>query len=192
MVFSHRFNNFLLRTSTQVTAQVRAQQSQEAWSVWLSNIRIYLFLSLWDNGKTLDWNAVVRSPPTPLKKKKKPQKTTTKEFSLNSPRFGPAAGISSRLHRPAWSGFNPASLSAWEMRNFAALEELDKHKEQRPQRAEISQTSAAWQAGQPGLILEWWLLPPCIDTNFQVLETLKNYSRRLFIAAFGLTKPLLK
>lgn len=46
------------------------------------------------------------------------------------------------------------------MRNFAALEALDKHKERRPQRAEISQASAAWQAGQPDLILEWWLLPP--------------------------------
>lgn len=98
-----------------------------------------------------------KSSHSPKKRKKK---TTTKEFSLNSPRFGLAAGISSRLHRPAWSGFNPASLSAWEMRNFAALEELDKHKERRPQRAEISQTSAAWQAGQPDLILEWWLLPP--------------------------------
>lgn len=103
-----------------------------------------------------------------------PKKTATKDFFLNSPRFGLAAGISSHLHRPAWSGFNPASLSAWEMRNFAALEELDKHKEWRPQRAEISQTSAVWQAGQPGLILEWWLLPSRIDAKFQALETLKN------------------
>lgn len=176
-----------------MTAQVRAQQSQEVWSVWLSNIRIYLFVSFslgqWKNSGLKCCRQ--KSSHSPKKKKKK-QKTTTKEFSLNSPRFGLAAGISSRLHRPAWSGFNPASLSAWEMRNFAALEELDKHKERRPQRAEISQASAAWQAGQPDLILEWWLLPTCIDTNFQVLETLKNYSRQLFIAVFGLTKRLLK
>lgn len=117
--------------------------------------------------------------PTSPKKKGTPplailKKKPTKEFSLNSPRFGPAAGISFRLHRPAWSGFNPASLSAWEMRNSAALGELDKHKEQSPQRAGISQTSAAWQTGQPGLILEWWLLPLCIHSKIKAWKASKR------------------